>query len=77
MSAIMEIKTIIEDYRIHVVGGLKSGLDIWEMAIIPSLLNNAETWDEIDEESMIKLNYCVKMFDISNYISIYYRSALT
>ena len=31
------------------------GLEIWELALIPSILNNAETWTNIDEEAIKKL----------------------
>ena len=42
-GAIFELKAIIEDLRMQTIGGIKCGQDIWEMAIIPSLLNNAST----------------------------------
>ena len=56
MSAVLEIKTIIEDYRVHLMGGIMSGIDIWELAVIPSMINNSETWDEIDDDSIKKLD---------------------
>ena len=40
MNAIFEIKAVIEDCRINVVGGLITGLEILEVAVIPYLLNN-------------------------------------
>ena len=42
IRTIFEIRTVIDDCRSHVAGGLTSGLDIWEMAVIPMLTNNAE-----------------------------------
>ena len=30
-------------------------MDLWELAIVPSLLNNAETWVGIPEEALEKL----------------------
>ena len=36
-------------------GGLKSGIDLWELSVIPSLLNNAETWQGIRQKSIDKL----------------------
>ena len=56
MSSILEIKTIIEDYRANYTGGLMTGINIWEMAVIPMMLNNAGTWDEINETTDKKLN---------------------
>lgn len=44
------------------VGGILGGFDMWEMAIIPSLLNNAETWVEINETSVQLLEELQNMF---------------
>ena len=38
------------------VGGTLAGLEIWELAFIPSILNNAETWVDIDQNSIKILN---------------------
>ena len=54
-AAIVEVKSILEDYRIDSLGGLKTGLDIFELAVMPSLLHNADTWVEIDIETQNKL----------------------
>ena len=51
-ASIIEARSIIEDCRIQVVGGALSGIDIWEMSIIPSLLTNSETWVEIEQPSI-------------------------
>ena len=48
MKSIYEIRSVLEDSRIHTVGGIIGALDLWEMVVIPSLLYNAETWQEID-----------------------------
>ena len=53
--AIKEIRAIVEDCRSNSIGGLKVGLDIWESAYIPSLLNNSSTWMEIDDQTLNKL----------------------
>ena len=44
MSAIYEIRSLIDECGSHVVGRLVSGLDIWEIAVVPKLLSNAECW---------------------------------
>ena len=54
-TAILEVKTILEDYRASSAGGVKARIMLWEVAIIPSLLNNSETWTFISEESFKKL----------------------
>ena len=43
-AAIIEEHSIIDDCRVHTVGGSLAGLEIWELALIPSILNNCETW---------------------------------
>jgi hypothetical protein len=40
----MEIKTIIEDYQMQAMGGLAAAWQLWERALIPSLLSGAGTW---------------------------------
>ena len=54
-TAILKVKTILEDYRASTACGVKAGIMLWERAIIPSLLNNSETWTFMSEESIKKL----------------------
>ena len=42
ISSILDTKAVVEDCRANVVGGIVSGLDIWELAILPYLLNNID-----------------------------------
>ena len=56
LSAVLEIRTIIEDYRIDTVGGILTGLELWNLAVVPVMLTNSGTWIEITEESTTKLN---------------------
>ena len=53
--AILETRAIIDDCRINTLGGLQSGLDYWEIAHLPSLLNNCQTWINISEKSLTML----------------------
>ena len=46
--AFYEIKAIIEDCRSNCVGGFSAGLNVWEMAVIPFLLYNSETWTAME-----------------------------
>jgi hypothetical protein len=48
-GAIYELRSLIEDFRMQIVGGLRSGIDLFESCIIPSLLSNCSTWTEITE----------------------------
>ena len=51
-QAINESKVIIEDLRMNIIGGTCSGIDLWEVAILPAALTNCETWVEIDERTL-------------------------
>ena len=55
VSAIVEVSAILDDYRIDTIGGLSAGLEIFELALMPSLLYNSETWTKIDTETEEKL----------------------
>jgi hypothetical protein len=46
-AACLEIAQIINDWRSHVVGGMETGLLLWEACCVPSLLNGAGTWVEM------------------------------
>lgn len=61
-AAIFEVKAVIEDLRMQVIGGFVGGLDLWEMAIIPMLLNNADMWTEISAEAVKELDKLQDLF---------------
>ena len=54
-GSIMEIRTILDDYRSSQAGGIMAGIMLWEMAVIPSFINNSETWICIGEDSLKKM----------------------
>ena len=54
-SGAVEARAIIEDCRSSYLGGLTVGLEILELAYIPALLNNAQTWMVIDKGTIDKL----------------------
>ena len=56
LSSIIEVSAILDDFRIDTVGGLKAGLDIFELALLPSVLNNSEIWLELGKTSIQKLD---------------------
>ena len=62
---ISEIKVTIEDIRINTVGGLIAGLDIWNMAVVPFLFNNCDTWMEIPKKALNVLNSIQNSFFVS------------
>ena len=54
-SATHEIKAIMDDYRIQAIGGMMGAWDLWNLAVIPSLLNNCSTWVGITSKMVDKL----------------------
>ena len=52
---IFEIKAVLEDCRLETVGGLISGLDSWEMMVLPYLYFSSECWTDISKETLKKL----------------------
>ena len=46
LTSILELKSVIEDFRMHSLGGIKVGLEVFNLAIFP----NADTWFETDME---------------------------
>ena len=54
-AAMLESAAIVDDFRSQCIGGFGAALDIWELAILPMLLNNSGTWTEIDTETVERL----------------------
>ena len=52
VSTIMDIRNIVEDSRASITGGMMTGIEIYEMCVIPFLLNNSEVWDHIPKEAL-------------------------
>ena len=49
---IREIKVTVEDCRSETVGGLITGLEIWNMAVVPFLFSNSECWIDIPKKAV-------------------------
>ena len=62
ISNIYHIRQIIEDCRANVASGIIVGLEIWELAIIPYLLNDSETWINISNNSFDELDRLQTLF---------------
>ena len=60
--AIFEIRAVIEDKRAKQVGGFNIALEIWDAAIIPMLLNNAESWTSISKRTHKVLDDLFNLF---------------
>ena len=54
-GAMLEAKLLVEDFRSESIGGLLTGLELWEAAIKQTLLYNCSTWVEMDKDAEDKL----------------------
>ena len=52
ISKLNEAKIMVEDCRSLVMGGVTVGVDIWEMALLPSLISNCESWTPLSEKTL-------------------------
>ena len=43
-GAIFETQSIIEEFRMQAIGGMMAAYELWERAMVPSLLSGAGTW---------------------------------
>jgi hypothetical protein len=57
----MEVKSIIEAYEMKAMGGLVAAWELWERALLPSLLSGAGTWLGRIEET-VKLCNSIQYF---------------
>ena len=57
-GACYEVAAIVEDWRAQSVGGFRCVIDLFQLAIIPSLLYNSETWVQIPGEAEEILETC-------------------
>ena len=48
----MEVKSIIEEFEMQSLGGMMAAWEIWEKALIPSLLNGSGTWFGICQDTV-------------------------
>ena len=62
LVSIQDIRNIVDDARVNVCGGLSAGLEIWELAIIPMLLYNAESWLGISSKTISMIEDLQKKF---------------
>ena len=55
LTSVIELKSVIEDFRMHKLGSIRSGLDIFSLAIFPALTYNAETWLDTPRQKFDRL----------------------
>ena len=52
----------MSDARADAIGGISIAIDVWELAVIPYLLNNAGTWMGMSKKAIEMLNQIQKVF---------------
>ena len=55
LKSVIELKSIIDDFRMHSLGGICAGIDIFNMTIFPVLTYNSSTWYELNKNTIKKL----------------------
>ena len=61
-GSIYELRAIVEDFRMQVVAGIESAIDLYESCIVPSLLANCSTWTDIKEQTEKRLDATQDLF---------------
>ena len=57
-KSIFEIKSIVENYKSQMFGGIQVGMLLWEACVIPYPINNSSTWLQINQKD---LNTLIKL----------------
>ena len=57
-----KVKAIMSDFRMQAVGGMAGAWDLWESAILPSLLNNCSSWIGATKKTTNLLNEYQNMY---------------
>ena len=61
-KAVYEIRSIVEDSRSQVVGGIKTGLLLWNSCVLSFLLNNSGTWINMKKSDIERLSRLQNLF---------------
>ena len=56
-GATFEVQSIVEDFKMQAIGGMMTAWELWEKAMIPSLLSGAGTWTGITSAEVDKLDW--------------------
>ena len=61
-GAMFEVKSVVEDFKMQAIGGMMAAWELWEKAMLPSLLSGAGTWVGITEKEIEKCDKLQDMF---------------
>ena len=60
-GAIFEVKSVVDNFQMQAIGGMMAAWELWEKAMVPSLLSGAGTWMGATEKEE---EMCDKMQDL-------------
>ena len=52
LKSVIELKSIFDDFRMHSLGVICAGIDIFNLAIFPVLTYNSSTWFELNKNTI-------------------------
>ena len=61
-GAMFEVKSVIDEFQMQAIGGMMAAWELWEKAMIPSLLSGAGTWMGISQKEEEECNKLQDMF---------------
>ena len=61
-GACLEIAQIVNDWRSHLAGGMRTAITLWESCCVPSLMHGASTWTDISPDTVKRLNTTQQWF---------------
>ena len=61
-AATHEMKTVLDDFRLQAIGGMMGAWDLWNLAVVPSLMNNCSTWIGMSSKLVEKLEAVQESF---------------
>ena len=64
IGASFEVKSLVEDFKMQAISGMMAAWELWEKAIVPSLLSRAGTWVGATAE---KVERCDKLQDLESH----------
>ena len=62
LNEVLELKSVLEDFRMHSLGGIKAGMEIFNLTILPKLIYNSDTWVELNDKSIKRLENLQNIF---------------
>ena len=69
-GGIYELRSVCQDFRLQLLGGMVGAIALWEACILSSLLTNCGTWTNISEEPIKKLDDLQNLLNLLNLLKL-------